>query len=121
LTGYIYSVALMIPAGLRDEANRLACAIGHDEMPGHTFAVPVSSDGQEPASHYACHTWAQQSFVDLLASAGAGVLPEIEWGEYDLTVDDVAAVLTALVVSAPQATMLDCDAWLAGRGVQRVR
>jgi hypothetical protein len=63
----MFSVVLIIPAELRDDANALAEAIGHGP---NNYSVALSGDGQEPATHYGLHTWAQQAFIDLLASDG---------------------------------------------------
>lgn len=100
MTEYIYSVVLLCPANKQAEANRLACAIGHDVMPGKTFSVPCSPTGEEPATHYGCHTVAMQSFVDLFTDAAGGTLPDITWSDFDLTEQMVADLLPALVFSA---------------------
>lgn len=117
---YSISLALVVPAALRDKANRLSCALGHDTLPGSTYSAPLSSTGDEPATHYGCHAWVQPSFVDILAGAAQGTLPEIDWAEYGLTVEDVTAVVAGLIASEPQADLLDIDAWLATHGLARV-
>ena len=117
---YTISLALAVPAALRDKANRLSCALGHDTMPGSTYSVPLSPTGQEPATHYGCHAWVQPSFVEILAGASQGHLPEIDWADYDLTAGDVAAVVDGLIASEPQAELLDIDGWLAMHGLVRV-
>lgn len=98
MSGWNLSIVMIVPAALQDTANRLSCALGHDVLPGNTFSVPLSADGSEPATHYGCRTAAKQEFVDILTSAGAGDLPEIEWADFGLTVEDIAPVLEALIV-----------------------
>ncbi len=103
MTGWTLSIVMIVPAALQDTANRLSCALGHDVLPGNTFSVPLSSDGSEPATHYGCRTAVKQEFVDILTNAGAGDLPEIEWADYGLTVEDIAPVLAALIVDVRSA------------------
>lgn len=100
MSGFDWSVVLIIPVALREKANLLACALGHDVLPGNTFAVPLSATGAEPASHFGCHTWAQTSFVEMFQAAAQGHLPEIDWSEFGLTLEDVQAIVAALIVSA---------------------
>lgn len=59
----MYSLVLIIPADLRDDANALAEALGHGPS---NYSVPLSPTGGEPATHWGLHTWAQQSFIDML-------------------------------------------------------
>jgi hypothetical protein len=98
-SSFSYSVVLLLPATLQDKGNRLACALGYDELPGKTFIAPASADGVEPATHYGCHTWAQQSFVDTLNAAAQGQLPAVDWAAYGLTEPDMQGVVASLVVS----------------------
>lgn len=101
-------LVLILPAAIRDDGNRLACALGHDEMPGATYAVPLSSSGLEPATHYGTHTWALPAFLDLLAGAAQGTLPEINWAQFGLTLQRVQEVISELIygVDAPGADPL---------------
>lgn len=117
---YTISLALAVPAALRDKANRLSCALGHDVLPGSTYSVPLSADGQEPATHYGCHAWVQPSFVAILAGATQGHLPEVDWADYGITAEDVAAVVAGLIASEPQGELLDFDSWSASYGLARV-
>lgn len=66
------SVVLIIPADLRDKADQLAELMGWGP---NSYSVPLSADGTEPATHYGLHTWAAQSFVDMLTGAQGGVMP----------------------------------------------
>lgn len=120
MSGFDYSLALMVPDALREKANLLACALGHDALPGNTFSVGLSADGTEPATHWGCHSWVQQSFVETLAGATQGQLPGVPWADFGLTLEDVWAVLASMASSPPQSTPLDFDAWVAGHSLKRV-
>lgn len=98
MSNWALSIVMIVPADLRETANRLACALGHDVMPGNTFSAPLSTDGSEPATHYGCRTVAKQEFVDLLTAADGGTLPDdIAWGDFGLSAEDVPPVLAALI------------------------
>lgn len=97
MSGWDFSAVVIVPAALQDKANRLTCALGYDVLPGNTFSVALSADGQEPATHYGCRTWAKQEFIDIMTGAGEGELPEIDWSEYGVTVDDIAEIIGAQI------------------------
>lgn len=86
------SCTLIIPAALLDRANALGEAMGHGPA---SYSVPLSATGDEPATHYGLHTWAAQTFVDMLDAAGQGVMPE----GLDYPAQDFAAVVGGLVAS----------------------
>lgn len=52
MSGWALSIVMIVPANLKDVANRLSCALGHDVLSGNTFSMPLSSDGSEPATHF---------------------------------------------------------------------
>lgn len=122
MSDWVWSLVVIVPAHLREIGNRLSCALGHDVLPGNTFSVPLSADGSEPATHYGCRTAAKQEFVDILTSAGAGDLPDIEWADYGLTVEDIAPVLAALIADVRPAGQASghFDEVAAGHGLVRV-
>lgn len=93
------SVVLILPAHLRDDGNRLACALGHDTLPGTTYGTPLSPTGSEPPTHYGARTWAEQSFVDTLNAAAEGSVPTIQWATFGLTEEAVSRVVRGLVYS----------------------
>lgn len=97
MSAWSLSLVMIVPAQMRETGNRLACALGHDVMPGDTFSVPLSTDGVDPATHYGCRTSAQVSFAEMLSAAAGGSLPQIDWSAYGLTVEDVQAVLAGLI------------------------
>lgn len=124
MTGlWTLSIVMIVPAALRETANRLACALGHDELPGSTYSVPLSADGADPATHYGCRTAAQPSFAAILAAAGGGSLPEIDWAAYDLSEADIAAVLAGLIANVRPAQQADghFDDVLAAHGLMRIQ
>ena len=67
------SVVLIVPAEHRADGNQLAIQLGYDVEPGHTYAVPLSPTGAEPATHYGCRPWSTPGFVLLLQMATTGV------------------------------------------------
>lgn len=116
------SLVMIVPADLREAGNRVSCALGHDVMPGDTFSVPLSSGGAGPATHYGCRATAKPDFAAMLASAGSGSLPEIDWSAYGLTLGDVSAVLGALIVDIRPAEQAEghFEDVLAASGLTRV-
>lgn len=86
------SVVLIIPTSLKPKADALGEALGHGP---NSYSVPLSANGSEPATHYGLHTWAKQSFVDMLAGASQGIMPD----GLDYPADDFAAAMAALVAS----------------------
>lgn len=137
MSAYLYSVVLVIPGSLREDANQLARALGHDDSPapGQTFGTAFSEDGEPPATHWATRTQSQQGFVDLLAEAAQGQFPAAPqaggaWSDYGLDGQRIMAVVVALGVDLQ--TMADLDAlglsvgehWrqaMAARGLVRMR
>ena len=95
MSGWDFSVVLIVPAALQDDANLLSCALGHDELPGGTYRSPLGSTSDK-ATHYGCHTWAEADFVSVLSSASGGQLPPIPWADYGLTEAKVGAVVAGL-------------------------
>lgn len=90
------SLVLIIPAALRDKANALGVALG--QGPGN-FSVALSGDG-ETITHYGLlHQAASADFIGTIKAGQQGVLPDVQWSVFDLTVEDVAAVVSNLVVS----------------------
>jgi hypothetical protein len=98
MTDWALSLVAIVPAAQQDAANRLACALGYDVLPGNTFSVPLSSTGAAPATHYGCRSLAKQEFLDVLGAAAQGQLPPIDWSEYGITETDISAVLASLFI-----------------------
>lgn len=103
MTDWNLSIVIIVPAALKDKADYLSCAIGHDDMPGNTFSVPLSADGSEPATHYGCRTTAKQEFIDIMTGAETGQLPDVDWSEYNLTEQDITDILTQQILDVRDA------------------
>lgn len=124
MTDWNKSIVIIVPEHLRDKANRLSCALGHDVLPGNTFVVPLT-DGEN--TFYGCQTAAKQEFLDILTAAGEGRLPpDLDLAAFDLTPADVTEVMTALTdEERPLIDVRDDDHLhfteaLAARGLSRV-
>lgn len=85
------SLVLILPASLQEKGNALGEALGHGPA---SYSVPLSADGSEPATHYGLHTWAADTFLDMLETAGEG-MPE----GLDYPAQDFAAVVGSLIAS----------------------
>lgn len=90
MSDWKYSVVILVPASLRDNANLVAEKMGHGP---NNFSVGLSADGSAP-TWYGCRTQAKQDFVDMLLSAKNGQIPEIS----DVDPQIVGEVLVAMVV-----------------------
>lgn len=110
------STVLILPASLQQAGNNLAIAMGHDDPPGHTYCVPLSGDGQEPATHYGCHAWATEAFVSTIAGAAQGQMPQ------GLDAELVATVLGGLIssIGSELTPREHFDATLAANGLQQI-
>lgn len=97
-------LALILPAADQADGNALACALGHDVLPGATFGVPLSADGSAPATHYGAHTWGLPVFVDLLTGAAQGTLPDLDWAAVGLTEARIHELVAALLYSTRPTT-----------------
>lgn len=53
---YPHSLVLIVPSPLKDAANSVGQIIG---WTGDNLSVPLSASGNAPATHWACHSWAQ--------------------------------------------------------------
>ena len=122
MTDWNLSIVIIVPAALQDKANRLSCALGHDVLPGNTFSVPLSSDG-ETVTHYGCRTTAKSEFVAILEAAGQGQLPpDFPLDEFGVTAQDVADVLGAQIIDVQDASAMigHFDDVLAANELQRI-
>lgn len=121
MSDFKYSVSLIVPSGMLEAGRRLSWALGHDSPPLSTFSAPLSADGTEPATHYGAHTYALQSFVDILTDAQQGKLPPIQWSTYDLTEQAVRDLVDAMTINMAEGSVE--DTWpqaMSEAGVQRV-
>ncbi|HEX2554262.1 MAG TPA: hypothetical protein VHL98_11200 [Microvirga sp.] len=100
MSAFRHRLALILRADLQEAGNKIACALGYDVWPGKTYSVPLSEDGQEPATAFGCSTAAQQAFVDALLAAHQGQWPDAPWEALGLTADDLDAVTGSLIMDA---------------------
>lgn len=122
MTDWNLSIVLIVPAALRDKANRLSCALGHDVLPGNTFSVPLS-DNDGTVTHYGCRTTAKSEFVAILEAAGQGLLPpDFPLSEFGVTTQDIADVLAAQIIDVQDASVMigHFDDVVAANGLQRI-
>lgn len=117
MADWTLSIVIIVPADLREKANRLSCALGHDVLPGDTFTVPLSSDG-ETVTHYGTRTQAKPEFVDILTAAAEGELPE----DFEQPIEDVQEVMAAMLmdVRTDGEITTHFDDVLAANGLQRL-
>jgi hypothetical protein len=92
------SLALIIPAALRETANKVGEALGQGP---DNYTVPLSSDGENVTHYGLMHQAAGEDFLNMLRAAKQGTMPsDVDWAAYELTEAQVAAVVTALIMSA---------------------
>lgn len=92
------SLALIIPAALKSHADLVSVALGHSPAGEETYSVALSANGSAPATHYGCHTRADDTFVAVIEAArSGGPLPPAPWSAVGLTDDDVRAVCMSLI------------------------
>ena len=94
------SVVFALPVAGEELANRLWCALGLDgaPLPGRSFSVRLSNNGQEPASHVACRMQTKQSLLDLVQEIKQDVLPTVEWPDYGIAPQQAKQVVGALII-----------------------
>ena len=95
-----YSV--VITTAKRDLCNQLGEALGWG---ANTYSVPLSLDGNEPATHWGLHTYARQVFVDMLTDAQAGIYPVVE----GMTEAEVGEAVASLNISIDSTGMIPAE------------
>lgn len=111
---------MILPAALREPGDALSVAFGHADPGVSTFVAPLSADGQEPATHFATHTWASAQFIADLDAAQAATFAPLPPG---VNAQELAALITAMTRSArpgEQTPSAHFEAVLAAHGLQRV-
>ncbi|MEM9635151.1 MAG: hypothetical protein AAGA50_27755 [Pseudomonadota bacterium] len=88
MTTYPHSLVVIAPAAMVPAASAMAAALGLSAG----FAVPLSSSGADPATHYGLHSWVATSFKEYMTGEQA---PDLQ----DYTADDIAALLGQWTVS----------------------
>jgi hypothetical protein len=103
MSAWTYSLVFIFPAADKDDANRLATAMGHCPPGSDEYTVPLSDTGKLPATHWLCHSFCVEAFAAMLGGIGQGVLPEPEaggtWEDYKLTEGRVWELMKGAIVS----------------------
>jgi hypothetical protein len=92
---YTFSAVLVTPADQLEDANKVGLALGYS---ANEFTVPASSDG-ENITHFYCHTWANETFDQMVRGLGEGTPPAADYEAAGLTQEQYIAALSRLVVS----------------------
>jgi hypothetical protein len=92
---YTYSAVLVTPADQLEDANKVGLALGYS---ANEFTVPSSSDGIN-ATHYYCHTWANEVFDGMVKGLGEGTPPAADYEAAGLTQEQYFTALSRLIVS----------------------
>jgi hypothetical protein len=87
----------------KEDANKLAVAMGHCPEGADAYTVPLSIDGNNPITHWLCHSWCVESFAQMLYGVSQGTLPEPDlgrvWEDFGLTAQRVGSLMAAAIVS----------------------
>ena len=103
--------------------NLVSTALGHQPPGAETYTVPLSPAGAAPATHYGCHTWATEGFVDALGACVAQTaLPPAPWGAVGLDETAVYAFCMDLIHSARDTDepLAHFNEVIAAHGLQKV-
>lgn len=103
MSGYTYSLVIIVPDADKPDAVKMAQAMGHCPSDSDTYTVPLSADGTGTPTHWLGHSWCTPGFAAMLSAVGEGVLPEPEaggaWEDYGLTEARVLEIMSAAVFS----------------------
>jgi hypothetical protein len=100
MSAYTYSLVMIYPDSVLEDANFLACAMGHDTLPGNAYTVELK-DASDNRYHM-CHSFCIESFAQMLSQVSQGTLPEPEsgnWEDYNLTAQRVGEIMSMAIVS----------------------
>jgi hypothetical protein len=70
------SLVLIVPEANRAAGDGVSVAMGYADPGASTYTVPLSATGQEPATHYGCHTAATDGFAMMVQILTSGVVPD---------------------------------------------
>jgi len=88
---YDHSAVLIVAAASRYICNQLAEALGYGP---NNYSVPLSADGNGPATYFGCRAQVNEVFVEMVSSASQGSLPEID----GMTPQEVAGAFMAMSI-----------------------
>jgi hypothetical protein len=92
---YTYSAVLVTPADQLEDANKVGSALGYS---ANEFTVPASSDGIN-VTHYYCHTWANETFAQMVEMLGLGETPPADFEAAGIEPGTYMLALSRLIVS----------------------
>jgi hypothetical protein len=80
MSTWLYRHIVIVPAADQNTANTLAVAVlpGPAEAEAQTFGLPLSADGQAPATHYGISTLATEAIREA-AEAALVQVPNARW------------------------------------------
>lgn len=103
MSAFTFSLVMAFPDADKEDANRLAWAMGHCPKDGDEYTVPLSPTGEAPVTHWLCHSWCVPAFAEMLGGVAQGQLPEPEaggvWEDYGLSYQRVGELMGAAIVS----------------------
>lgn len=126
MSAWVYSLIFVFSEDDRPDAEKLSHAMGHSVPGDLCYTVPLSPTGENPPTHWMCHSFCIPEFAAMLEGIGQGTLPEPEaggiWEDYGLTEARVWELMAAAIVSCidgadPQTHVADV---LADAGLQRI-
>ena len=101
--------------------NLVATALGHQDPGAETYIVRLSVNGQEPATHFGCHTWATDAFVAAISACVAQTaLPPAPWAAVGLDAAAVFAFCGGLIWSVRDVGEKHFSDVVTANGLQKI-
>lgn len=63
---YVGPFTLLIPAGVKQNSSDVFAILDPDSGGAATFSVPLSANGQAPATYFGARTWLEEATADAL-------------------------------------------------------
>ena len=100
MTNALKNVVLIVPADHKATAEAVSTLLGYQPPGEQTYTIGLSQNGQSPATHYACHVWAQPQFLAMIEAGQAQQgLPLAPWEAAGTNEAAVYAMCASLIVS----------------------
>jgi hypothetical protein len=103
MSAWNYSLVFIFADADKPDANKLAAAMGHCPPDADEYTVPLSATGENPPTHWLCHSFCVPEFAAMLAGIEQGALPTPEaggaWEDYKLDEARVWELMKGAVVS----------------------